>query len=87
MLFKLVNASAIFQIYINKTLKKFVNNICVIYLNDILIYNENSTEHWRHVRMIFKHLRQFQLFVNLKKYQFNIKKIEFLKFIVFIDEV
>ena len=49
MLFKLINASAIFQIYINKTLKKFINNICVIYLNDILIYNENSTEHWRHI--------------------------------------
>ena len=37
--------------------------------------------------MIFKRLRQFQLFVNLKKYQFNIKKVEFLKFVVFINEV
>ena len=37
--------------------------------------------------MIFKRLRQFQLFVNLKKCQFDIKKIEFLKFIVFINEV
>ena len=37
--------------------------------------------------MIFKRLRQFQLFVNLKKYQFNIKEIEFLKFIVFINEI
>ena len=37
--------------------------------------------------MIFKRLRQFQLFVNLKKCQLNIKEIKFLKFIVFIDEV
>ena len=37
--------------------------------------------------MILKRLRQFQLFVNLKKYQFDIKKIEFLKFIIFIDEI
>ena len=37
--------------------------------------------------MIFKRLRQFQLFINLKKCQFNIKEIEFLKFIVFINEV
>ena len=37
--------------------------------------------------MIFKCLRQFQLFVNLKKCQFDIKKIEFLKFIIFIDEI
>ena len=37
--------------------------------------------------MIFKRLRQFQLFVNLKKCQFDIKKIEFLEFIIFINEV
>ena len=37
--------------------------------------------------MIFKRLRQFQLFVNLKKCQFNIKKIKFLEFIIFINEV
>ena len=37
--------------------------------------------------MILKCLRQFQLFVNLKKCQFNIKKIKFLKFIVFINEI
>ena len=49
MSFELINAFAIFQIYINKTLRKFVNNIYVIYLNDILIYNKNSAKHWRHV--------------------------------------
>ena len=87
MSFELINAPATFQTYINKTLKKLVDNICVIYLNDILIYSENSTKHWRHVRMILKRLRQFQLFVNLKKCQFDIKKVEFLKFIIFIDEV
>ena len=37
--------------------------------------------------MIFKRLRQFQLFIKLKKYQFNIKNIKFLKFIIFINEV
>ena len=29
--------------------------------------------------MIFKRLRQFQLFINSKKYQFNIKMITFRK--------
>ena len=87
MSFELVNAFATFQIYINKTLRKLVNNICVIYLNDILIYNEHSTKYWWHVQMILKRLRQFQLFINLKKCQFDIKKIKFLKFIIFIDEI
>ena len=45
MSFELTNASTIFQTYINKTLKKLVNVIYVIYLNDILIFNKDSTKH------------------------------------------
>ena len=41
MFFELINASAIFQIYINKTLRKLVNNICVIYLDNIFIYSND----------------------------------------------
>ena len=87
MSFELVNAFATFQIYINKTLKKLVNNICVIYLNDIFIYNNDSTKHWQYVRIIFKRLRQFRLYVNLKKCQFDTRTIKFLKFIVFTEKV
>ena len=49
MSFKLANASIIFQIYINKTLKRLIDVICVIYLNDILIFSEDSTKHRLHV--------------------------------------
>ena len=45
MSFELTNAQIIFQIYINKILKKLINVICVIYLNDILIFNKNLTKH------------------------------------------
>ena len=55
--FELINVSTIFLIYINKTLRKFVDMICVIYLNDILIYNNDSTQHWRHVRFVLKRLK------------------------------
>ena len=36
---------------------------------------------------MLKRLRQFQLFINLKKYQFQTNKIEFLKFIIIIDDI
>ena len=45
MLFELFNASTIFQTYINKTLIDLINVICIIYLDNILIYNEKSEEH------------------------------------------
>ncbi len=45
MLFKLTNAFAIFQFYVNHMLKSFMNICCVIYLNDILVYFEMKEQH------------------------------------------
>ena len=48
--FDFINALVTFQIYINKALKRLVDIICVIYLNDILIFNEKLTKYWRHMQ-------------------------------------
>ena len=45
MFFDLINASTIFQIYINKVLWNFIDVICVVYLNNILIYNNKLTKY------------------------------------------
>ena len=86
MSFELTNALIIFQIYINKTLKRLVDIIYIIYLNDILVFNKNLTKHRRHVRQVLERFKDFELYINLKKCEFNIKKIEFLNFIVFTKE-
>ena len=83
MSFELTNESVIFQIYINKALRELVNVIYVIYLNDILIFSEDSTEHRRHVQQVLERFKDFELYINLKKCEFNIEKVEFLSFIVF----
>ena len=87
MSFDLTNASITFQIYINKALRGLVDVICVIYLNDILIFNEDSAKHRRHVQQVLERLRDFKLYVNLKKSEFDIEKIEFLNFIIFTKEI
>ena len=45
MSFDLINASVIFQTYINKILTKLLNEFYVIYLNDILIFFIKKTDH------------------------------------------
>ena len=50
MLFDLINASATFQTYINKSLTGLIDNFCVVYLNDILIYSSSQEEHLDHVK-------------------------------------
>ena len=50
MLFELTNASAIFQIYINETLKNLMNVTYIIYLIDILIFNDESANYKHHIQ-------------------------------------
>ena len=87
MLFDFVNASAIFQTYINKTLTEVMNIFCVVYLNDILIFLKNRKKHVFYVRDVLQRLRKFELYANLKKCDFFVKKIKYLNFIVNIDDI
>jgi hypothetical protein len=70
------------QAYINKALSGLVDVICVVYLNNILIYSENLEDHRQHVREVFERLRRFSLYANLKKCSFFQTEVEFLGFIV-----
>ena len=85
--FSLINALATFQVYINETLQHLINIICMIYLNDILIYSAIREQHIKDVYAVFLQLQKYCLHVNLKKCSFFILEIEFLEFIVGIKEV
>ncbi len=87
MLFNLINVSVIFQTYINKILTELLNDFCVIYLNDILIFFVEKTDHIDHVKQILKRLRKFKLYASLKKCEFFIIKVNFLEFVIFIKSV
>ncbi len=87
MSFNLINASVIFQTYINKILIKFLNNFCIIYLNDILIFFIKKTDHIDYMKQILKKLRKFKLYASLKKYVFFIIKVNFLEFVIFTKNV
>ncbi len=87
MSFVLINASVIFQTYINKILTELLNDFCVIYLNDILIFFVEKTDHVNHVKQIFERLRKFKLYASLKKCEFFITKVNFLEFVIFIEDI
>jgi len=87
MSFELANASATFQAYINQALAEHMNFICVVYLNNILIYSQLKEEHKHHVCEILERLQHYKLFVNLRKCVFSTDTVEFLRFIVSIIEM
>lgn len=80
--FGLANAPASFQAYINKALVGLLDVICVVYLDDILIYSTDRESHLQATRAVLQRLRDFKLYVNLKKCKFAVEEVEFLGFIV-----
>jgi hypothetical protein len=87
MSFDLANAFATFHIHINFALKKYLNDFCVCYLNDILIYSQKEKNHTNHVRLVLKRLKRHKMFVKLNKCVFDLEEIDYLKFIVKINDI
>src|SRR6266480_7597558 len=82
MSFRLVNASAIFQTYINQTLAELLNVFCIVYLDNILIFSQNENKHQKHVKQVMKRLQKFKLFVKLSKCTFSQISVRFLEFVI-----
>jgi len=59
-----------------------IDIIIIIYLNNILIYSNNSTNYDYYIKEVLIALRKYGLFTKLEKYEFNINIIEFLGFII-----
>ncbi len=78
--FGLTNAPSAFQHFINNVLSDFVDQFCVIYLNNILIYSPDQQAHDGHVRRVLKRLQEYNLFAKASKCKFDQSEVEFLGF-------
>ena len=80
--FGLTNAPATFQTYINQALRGLIDNFCIVYLDDILVFSKNAVEHENHLRLVMERLRDHDLYANPAKCSFFQTEVEFLGFIV-----
>ncbi|KAJ6259180.1 hypothetical protein Dda_6078 [Drechslerella dactyloides] len=80
--FGLTNAPATFQTFMNHVLRKYIDNTCVVYLDDILIYSKDPSEHRIHVNQILETLNQHKLKVKPEKSEFEVTEVEFLGAII-----
>ena len=66
--FRLSNAPASFQGYINKILVEKLDIFVIVYLDDIFVYIEDQgQDHMEAMRWVLDILRKNSLFTNLKK--------------------
>ena len=82
MSFELINASAMFQTYINNILREHLNVFVIVYLDNILVYLKNEKDHKKHIRQILNALKKANLRIILEKSQFHQTEIKFLSYII-----
>uniref|UniRef100_A0A8C7YHL6 ribonuclease H n=1 Tax=Oryzias sinensis TaxID=183150 RepID=A0A8C7YHL6_9TELE len=85
--FGLTNAPAVFQRLVNDVLRDFLNRFVFVYLDDILIFSRDPSQHENHVRSVLSRLLENQLYVKAEKCQFHAKSIPFLGYIFESDQV
>lgn len=87
MSFELYNISRTFQFFINKTLRKYLNNFCTTYLDDILVYSNFLEKHIEHVQKILTRLQEARLFLDIDKCEFSVNEVKYLKLIITTKEI
>jgi len=87
MLFGLKNAPATFQRLINDTLREYLDDFVITYLDDILIYSDNLEMHRSHVHKVLRKLNERTLYVKKSKSRFETKEIKFLDYVIQFEQI
>jgi hypothetical protein len=60
----------------------YLNEFCIAYVNNILIFFKNSAKHHEHVTQVLEKLKSAGLQANIKKSEFFVIKTKFLGYII-----
>lgn len=80
--FGLINAPASFQRMMNEILSEYINKICLVYMDDIIILGNSLEEHLENIEKIFSKLQNANLKIQIDKSEFLKTETEYLGFII-----
>jgi hypothetical protein len=80
--FGLTNAPANFQADMNNMFNKYLDELIVIFLDDIIIFSKDPTKHAQHLTIVLETLRKNRYFAHLHKCSFAETTVEFLGHVI-----
>jgi len=80
--FRLTNTPAAFQRFMNNVFSDLLDVCVVVYLDDILIYSDDITQHRKHVKEVLKRLQKAGLYVKTEKCEFHLDSVEYLGYVL-----
>lgn len=85
--FGLKNAPATFQRVMDNVLRDLSGKICLVYMDDIIVFSTSLQEHICNLKMVFETLQKYNLKIQLDKSEFLCKEVAFLGHVVTPDGV
>ena len=82
----LSNAAPTFQAVMNRLFAKH-REYCCVYLDDLMIFSKNPADHAKHLATVLQVLKDNELFVKLKKCDFEKKELKFLGHLVGVSGI
>jgi hypothetical protein len=71
----------------NDVLFDYLDDFCIAYLDNIIIYSEDPLKYKCYIRKVLERLYKAGLQVDIKKLEFSVTCIKFLGFIIFINSI
>lgn len=85
--FGLKTAPATFQRLMNNVLSDLINKICLVYLDDIIVFSTSLHEHLESLTKVFQRLKEANLKIQLDKSEFMKRETNFLGHVVTQDGI
>lgn len=84
--FGLVNSPSTFQRFMNATLSGLIGELCLVYLDDIIVYSpDDLPDHLRRLTNIFERLRSANVRLKPNKCKFLVSEVKYLGHIISKD--
>ena len=85
--FGLTNAPTAFIDLMNMVFKDYLDKFILVFIDNILVYSRSKEEHAQHLGITLQTLKEKQLYAKLKKCEFWLEKVIFLRHIVSKDGI
>ncbi|TLY44982.1 MAG: RNA-directed DNA polymerase, partial [Gammaproteobacteria bacterium] len=66
----------------NEILQNLIGKICLVYLDDIIIFGNTEQEHLKNIETVFEYLKNANLKIQLDKSEFFKTEVEYLGFVI-----
>ena len=78
MLFSLINPHAEFMDLMNRVFQNYLDSFVIVFIDSILVYSNNESDHMGHLRVVLQTLKEHQFFSKYSKCEFWLRSMTIL---------